>query len=265
MKKLLLCLSFLVVVLTLSHAQECVPAENLPDTLIGPYPKPYDSEISPTGGITDTACVNEDFEFVVTLVIPATFSILGNDLPIQNISVNPDTAVRNLPKGLDYVCEPPTCVFPANSKGCIKLFGTVNDTTGVYDVSISGFVSTGFFNLPLTFPDATLFRGNYYLHVKTEGQCLTSTEELANLEVSAVNRPNPFNGFTQIVVNSKVSGNFDFVVSDLVGKQVHRERVSIWEGENNIRYDGSHLASGAYIYTLSDGVHRFSSKMIVSK
>ncbi|MFN7118700.1 MAG: T9SS type A sorting domain-containing protein [Saprospiraceae bacterium] len=265
MKKLVLFLFLVTLLFNLSNAQECLPQQNLPDTAIGPYPRPYDAETNPTGGITDTACVNEDFEFVVTLAIPTTISIVGNTLPIQSISVNADTAVKNLPKGLDYVCNPPNCVFPANSRGCIKIFGTVQDTVGVYNVSITGNLSTGFFNLPLTFPDATLFRGNYYLHVKPAGQCLTSTDDLENLEVSAFNRPNPFSGWTQIVVNSKVSGNFDFIVSDLVGRQIHRERINLWEGENNLRYDASQLAPGIYIYTLRDGVRQFSSKMIVSK
>lgn len=265
MKKLVLFLFFITLIFNLSNAQECMPIQNLPDTAVGPYPRPFDAETNPTGGITDTACVNEDFEFVVTLAIPTTFSILGNTLPIQNISVAPDTAVKNLPKGLDYICNPPNCIFPANSKGCIKIFGTVNDTAGVYDVSISGNLSTGFFNLPLTFPDVTLFRGNYYLHVKPQGQCLTSTNDLANLEVSAFNRPNPFSGWTQIVVHSKISGNFDFVISDLVGRQLHRERISLWEGENNLQYDGSQLPAGVYIYTIRDEAHQFSSKMIVNK
>lgn len=265
MKKLLLFLLFAVILLNLSNAQDCMPAEMIPDSIVGPYPLPYDPETSPMGGITDTACVNKDFEFVVSLVIPSTFSILGNSVPIQNITVNPDSAVKNLPKGMDYVCNPPTCVFPANSKGCIKLYGTVNDTAGVYDVSISGFVNTGFFALPLTFPDETLFKGHYYLHVKPAGQCVTGTRDLAELEVSAENRPNPFSGSTQFVIQSKVSGNFDLIVSDLVGKQLHRERISLWQGENNIRYDASNLAAGVYIYTISDGAHRFSGKMVVNR
>lgn len=265
MKKLVLFLLFVILVWNLGNAQQCMPDQTLPDTAVGPYPRPYDPETNPNDGISDTACVNEDFEFVVTLVVPSSFSIAGNTLPIQSIKIDPETALTNLPKGMDYACNPPNCVFPKDTSGCIILYGTVNDTAGVYDVSISGFLVTGFFDFPLTFPDATLFRGHYYLHVKPEGQCLTGTDDLANLEVSAVNHPNPFNGWTDIVVNSKVSGNFNFVVSDLVGKQLHRERISLWQGENNIRYDGSQLAAGVYIYTISDGSRQFSGKMIVNR
>lgn len=265
MKKLLLFLFFAVVAVHFVAAQTCTPAKNLPDSLIGPYPPPFDPATNPQGGISDTACINKDFQFVVTLVIPSTFSIAGINLPIQNINLNPETAISNLPKGLDYVCNPPNCVFKADTSGCILLYGTVNDTAGVYDVKISGTLVTPLTSLPLTFPDATLFKGNYYLHVKPAGQCVTGTDDLDNREMSAYNRPNPFTGLTQIVVNSNVNGNFNFVVSDLVGKQLYREKVNLWEGENTIRYDGSNLAAGVYIYTITDGSLQFSGKMIVSK
>jgi hypothetical protein len=265
MQKLVLLLLFIITALNLGSAQECQPNRMLPDTAIGPYPRPYDRETNPRGGITDTACVNRDFRFVVTLAVPNIFSIAGVDVPIRNIRIHPDTAIRNLPRGLDYACNPPTCIFPADTVGCIVLYGTVRDTPGVYNISISGFLSTGIFDLPLTFPDATLFRGNYYLIVKPAGQCVTGTDDLADLEVSALNRPNPFSGSTQIVINSKVSGNFNFTVSDLVGRQVHRERLQLWEGENNLRYDASGLAPGVYLFTITDGVRQFSAKMVVAK
>ncbi len=265
MKKLVLFLLFAVVAAHFVTAQTCVPAKDLPDTLVGPYPPPYDPQTNPKGGITDTACVNKDFQFVVTLAIPTVFSIGGFNLPITNITLSTETALSNLPKGLDYVCNPPNCVFLPDTSGCILLYGTVNDTAGIYDLKITGTLVTPITSLPLTFPDATLFKGNYYLYVRPEGQCVTGTDDLANLEVSAVNHPNPFNGWTDIVVNSKVSGNFNFVVSDLVGKQLHRERVNLWQGENTIRYDGSQLAAGVYIYTISDGSRQFSGKMIVNR
>lgn len=266
MQKILLTLGFAVLAYGISVAQDCMPAENLPDTLIGVVPFPFDQELNPMGGINDTACVNEPFEFVFTLVVPSTFTFVGQQLPLNSIDLGAEGAISNLPAGLDYACNPPTCIFQADTTGCVVLYGTVSDTAGVYDLQIAGIVRTAVADLPLSFPNPAIAPGNYFLHVKGEGECApSSTRDLAALGVVASARPNPTSGFTQIAISSPISGNFDFVVNDLLGQQVHRKRIDVIAGENTFDFDGSNLAAGMYIYTITDGKRQLSDKLIINR
>ena len=261
---------FLVTVLFTFNlqAQSCVPLEGLPDTLIGVVPLPFEPESNPTGGISDTACLNELFEFTFTIVVPEEFDP-GTGTPVGVISIDLATegAVTNIPDAFDYVCDPPNCIFPKDSTGCVLLFGTPEDPedVGVWDLEIAGTVRTGFLDLNLTFPNPLLFDGNYFLHVKEEGQCMVSSVEELATKVRMTNVPNPFSSYTQILVNSDEAGAFDFQVRDLMGKAVHNERVQILEGANTIDFDASNLANGIYIYSISNGTDVVSKKMVLNR
>ncbi len=266
MQKLLLTLSFAVLACSISVAQDCMPDETLPDTIIGVAPLPFEADLNPTGGINDTACVNEPFEFVLTLIVPNTFTFVGQELPLNSIDLGAEGAISNLPAGLDYACNPPTCIFQADTTGCVILYGTVSDTAGVYDLQIAGIVRTAVADLPLSFPNPAIAPGNYFLHVREEGQCTpSSTRDLAALGVVASARPNPTSGFTQIAISSPISGNFDFIVSDLLGQQVYRKRIDVVVGENTFDFDGSNLAAGMYVYTIRDGMRQLSDKLIINR
>ncbi len=265
MKKLfLLCLTMLS--LSAMYAQECMPQQNLPDTLIGVVPLPYSDTLNPTGGITDTACINEPFNFVFTVVVPGTFDSPFGPVPINRIDMATQGAIKNLPAGITYACNPPNCSFPKDTVGCIVLYGTPTGSPGVSNLEID-FVIRSLIDFPLTFPNATLYPGNYFLHVKPQGQCAPSsvrTPGLSGVEEVAV-RPNPFSSYAQLLVNSKISGNFDLIVSDALGRQLRRERVHLLEGDNTLDFDGSALPSGMYIYTLSNGTGAISGRMIIQK
>ena len=65
------------------------------------------------------------------------------------------------------------------------------------------------------------------------------------------NQPNPFNAWTQVVIKSTVNGNYNFIVTDVFGKQIQQQVVQLFEGENIIPFDGSQLPSGLYLYTIT--------------
>lgn len=248
----------------------CKPDTTLADTLYGVFPLPYSSR-NPTGGISDTACLNTYFEYVFTVKVPDVFPIPGiGEFPIVSVSLNPDTAVANLPQGLDYVCNPPTCIFPKGTSGCIILYGSATNAAqvGRHDLKIRGLVSS-FVPIPVTFPDSTLFApGNYYLYIQPEGSpaCKPSSiNELAATQLQMHNVPNPFSSLTEIEVNSGIRGRFDFRVFDFMGKVMHRETVQIYQGQNRISFDGSQLPNGIYIYSLTDGLSSVARKMVIHR
>lgn len=249
----------------------CQPDTTIADTLYGVFPLPYSPTRNPLGGISDTACLNTYFQFVFTLRIPEAFVIPNvGSVPINTVSMHPDTAVANLPAGLDYVCNPPNCIFPKASEGCIILFGTPTNPQDVkvHDLKIRGLLSS-FIPIPITFPDSTFFApGNYFLHIQPAGSpaCTpSSVSELAATRLQLRNVPNPFSSTTDIEVISGIRGRFDFRVFDFTGNMIHREPVQIFQGENRISFNGSNLPNGIYIYTLTDGLTSVSRKMVLHR
>ncbi|MFQ5448097.1 MAG: hypothetical protein ACE5FF_14330, partial [Saprospiraceae bacterium] len=95
----------------LASAQDCQPDEIYADSSNGVYPLPYDSIISPNGGINECAVIGQPYEFTFTVVVGDTFTFGAFSFPLDSISV---TSVQGLPEGLNYACNPATsCSFPS--------------------------------------------------------------------------------------------------------------------------------------------------------
>ncbi len=254
-----------------AHAQAttCEPDQSVPDTVVV-SPLPQSAE-RPDGGITDTACVAEYFEFVYTFNIPPTYTTPFGPAPITSVQVAVDGAVENLPASFDYICNPPNCVFNANTKGCVVLFGTATaGQEGPYDLKVVADVNITGVPLPLTLtlPDDLEPDSHYFLVVKPEGSenCFTlDAYERFAAHFSLSSQPNPTSGWAQIQVDARLGGTFDFIVSDIFGQALYRRRVTILPGGNTIGFDGSHLPNGVYLYSLSNGREMVTQKMLISR
>ena len=116
---------------------------------------------------------------------------------------------------------------------------------------------------------------NYYFNygdllVKTFKD--TSTAELPfNDDVLAQNRPNPFNGITEISFKSAGNENAQIIIYNILGKKVKTVYNGISQaGINTVYWDGttgagSQAASGIYIYTLILNGKFYSRKMVCLK
>lgn len=248
----------------------CQPATNIPQNFAGVLPLPFTPAGNPGGGIKDTACLNTYFQYTFTIRVPETLTLQGVAVPVNNVTLHPDTAIASLPKGISYACNPPNCIFPKSSSGCIVLYGSPENPTDVktHNLSIRGTLNS-FLPIPVSFPDSTLFApGNYFLHVRPEGSlsCKTSNiRELAATRLQVRNVPNPFSGETEIEVSSRIRGRFEFRVYDFTGNLILRDPVQLFEGENRIRFFASELPNGIYIYTLTDGINSVSRKMVLHR
>ena len=267
MKKIvLLLLGFAACSAAFAQETTCEADGNLPDSVVI-SPLPFSPE-RPGTGIMDTACVGSYFRLTLTFNIPLTYPTPFGEIPINSVDIAPENAIDNLPAGFDYVCNPPDCIFPKAEKGCIVIFGTPQPgSEGIYDLKVEATIRTGFLDPAVTMPD-DLEPGNYFLHVEEEGfaNCfMVSTRETFATSFSISNHPNPSSGWTQIAVKAERSGAFDFVVRDVVGKVLHRERVQILPGDNLIDFDGSKLPNGFYVYSLSDGREIASRKLAISR
>lgn len=261
------------------NAQTCLPDTTLADTIvISPFP--YDAEMSPDGGLKDTACVGLQYAYTMTVNVPDTFQTALGDAPLIHVAFATQGAITYDPPlpNFTYVCNPPDCVFPGGETGCVEIQGiAVESEIGSHLALFTGVVVVESILGPLTvdimFPDPNspiVPPGEYDLVVRdpaTFDNCdgVVGTNDYLKEVFSLSNRPNPFSGFTQIEVQSLISGEYDFKVTSLLGQEVHRERVQIVQGTNTIDFDGSQLPNGIYLYALTDGRASVSQKMIVQR
>ncbi len=275
MKKYLLSLLVLTgFFLSLSAQQidECEVAPIYQDTSAGVYPLPFDADLNPDGGITDTACLNEYFQFVFTVVVGDTISIGGTSIPIDSVVLDAD-AISNLPEGMSYTCNPGSCSFAAGDAGCVVIYGKATNASdvGAHDLVISGklyspFTPTG---APLQFPNPDLAPGSYTLYVQEQGSPNCSIWVDVNEPVSQIesfrNLPNPFNGTTTLEIITKEAGAYNFTLYSLLGEPLQTRTLQLTEGLNQWTFDAGQLPDGMYIYTLSDGHTQVSGRMVLER
>lgn len=264
MKKLFTLLFLLVAGWNTMFSQSCIPATNLPDTIVI-FPEPFVEGIA-NSGITDTACVGTYYEFTFTMKTPPTFTTPFGPVPLNSIDLATEGAVTNLPAGFDYTCNPPNCVFKKDSLGCLLIFGTATaGQEGVYDLGLSAVVRS-VIDIPLVFPDPNLVPGNYYMHIKPAGSanCFSvGTQNIvaASLQVKMV--PNPSTDQATLLVNAQMTGQFELSVFDQFGRRLQRSVTNINDGENRIAIDASQLPAGLLVYTLSNEAGSVSGKFVV--
>ena len=238
------------------------------------YPQPL-SESNPEGGISQEAIVDNPFEF--------TFAVYFNDT--LNFPTDPDNPDAVLPVVFDsitfetsgaitydppmpnftYTCDPPNCVFVPEELGCVTISGTpTSDQVGTHELFFEGIGHIILFGVPnqqpITYP-SFLAPGSYPLEV-VQGSGLR-TVLLSGFSIQ--NSPNPFSHTTDILIRSDFSGEYEYRVSDLLGRQIERKRLQILEGDNTVTFDGSKLAEGTYLFTLTDGEAVLTQKLLISR
>jgi len=275
MKQLLLFIAFVFIGVS-ATAQLCVPDDLYRDSSAGVYPPPRNMN-NPDGGINVPACINTEYEFVFTFKVPPTFEFSGAMLGLDSISVDTAAAaeaVKGLPAGLDWGCNPPNCVFDpiVDSLGCLVIYGTPTDVnaTGDYPLEIATTVHTSFIDLQLSFPNTTIPNadGDYTVSLFEEGsvECNpSSTQDFFESQFSLKTNPNPFSDFTTIEIMAGTDGDLRFSVADLLGKQLHTESIRVFNGQNTFEFDGSSLAGGIYIYTIENEFGKVSKKMLIQR
>ncbi|MBX2893055.1 MAG: T9SS type A sorting domain-containing protein [Saprospiraceae bacterium] len=213
------------------------------------------------------ACIGEPYTQSVTIKVPPIFDFMGVMIPLTNASIATTGAIQGLPSGITYACDPPNCVFNANTLGCIVLYGTPNnpaqapDTT---DLVINASVSAGGLTIPVTFP-GPIAPGNYYFVLAEAGACILNTRNYHSQIASVKNVPNPFSDATIISVTSEVTGQFNFEMFDLFGRRVRQQTLALAHGENQFTVEAGDLANGSYFYTISNANGSVTRKMVISR
>lgn len=276
MKQLLpftLCILFVFTI----DAQTCMPDLSTPDSIVV-SPPPYDST-DMTGGIPDTACLNNYYETAFTFRVPRTIEISPVSATIDSIVLDPNdpNSVSGLPTGLSFKCNPPTCVFSPDkdSIGCALIFGTPTDATQLGNnrlvITTTIYSSIAKNGLEVEFPNALIPNadGEYIISLQDPNMfanCTTvSTDEAFQADFSLRANPNPFAYFSNIEIESRVNGTLKLAVFNVLGGAVHQQNIQLFEGTNNIEFDGSHLPTGLYVYALTDGKSVITRKFTIQR
>ena len=234
------------------------------DSLV--WPLPYTSA-APNFNLNE-ACIDHPYNQSLTINVPNTITTSNVTFPVTSIDIATFNAIRDLPIGLTYACDPPNCVFLANTLGCIVLYGTptsANTAPDTFDLVISGVVQT-IIPIPLSNllaelsdPDA-----HYYLTLNTP-ECLVGNYELGKQFTLLKNAPNPFGNQTLITAESLVAGDFQFEVFDLLGQRLYLQKLRLETGRNEFTFDAGELANGAYFYSLGSREGKAIRRMIIAR
>lgn len=279
MKKILL---LLVIINTLSNLSAqvgveppaCLPDSTFQDSTAGAFPLPLDA--AGNFGLAEfPACINEPYELIFTIKLGDSISVAGvGRVDVVSANIERTGAITGLPEGLTYFCNPPDCIFPDTTLGCIVVTGTPTESNTIGDnpLVIAGVAVLNLGALvefPLEFP-GTIASGEYNISLNAEGDCVNdsstvSTHNYLSEKISLGNTPNPVSTSTKIEMTSLLAGDFQFTVFDMAGKAKYQESVSLRVGYNTLNFDASGLQDGFYIYTLSDGTAYIAEKMMVRK
>lgn len=210
------------------------------------------------------ACIGQPYLQSLTLEVPSSFTFQGITLPITSANIATSGALSGQPAGITYLCDPPNCVFNANTLGCILLYGTPTaaNTPDIFDMVIAATIQTQFVPLPITLP-RDVAPGNYYLILEAANNCVSSAYDLNSQIVGIKNQPNPFGQQTTIDVESVVTGGFQFEVFNLLGKRMHQQTVHLFTGNNQFTFDAGNMADGTYFYSLSNRDGKLTKVMVI--
>ncbi len=248
----------------------CTPNAIYKDSSAGVYPLPHDNATNPKGGITTPACIGKPYNFVFTIKTDS-ITVSGLKFALDSITLQTTGAIVGLPAGLTYACNPPRCAFLPKVLGCAVLTGTVKDTVAVkgYSLVITGKAYVSFLGgISQTFPSST-FPGDYTVNVlaKSNPLCFNAgTNDLKNAVASLTTAPNPV--YDNLFVSSEIvsSGIYESFVTDIAGKVIFYEKVSLNVGENNWRINTNNFSSGLYFLNVAqNGKVLNSQKFVVQK
>jgi len=218
-----------------------------------------------------------------------TFTVAIQDPTIttqagQTVTITPLDSIRwapiNLPSGLTYTGGSATNLSYGKSIYCFTIMGSLPTTTNVtykwlIDQTPYGMISANNSGVTVTttIPVGN-FGGIYPINLTNTaidsivikiGAMPTDVPTLdANTFGVLQNVPNPFSGTTSISFSTPNSGTVQFTVVDLLGRVVNSQTINANAGVNTITYAAG-SDSGTYFYTISDGVHSVTKKLVVSK
>ena len=265
MKKL-----FTLVLAAFALSTTAVYAQCTPDFTI------VDPELRPDAD--SLACATQGSPYDATIYLKNFTTVSG--FRVDSLIVD---SITNTPCGLYYRLNKPNKTYLNGEVGCLRVNGTTSDAVGQYQLGIYVKVYATP-DLPgiegVSTPAATLaslggldFR--YWIRVKASAAPCDTIDEtpgspknktascrgnndrtgIDNL-VSAINgfeiAPNPSSNMAYVNFVSNVEGQFNVVISNMIGEVVKNEKVTIIKGDNSLDVNLSSFDNGIYFFVYRD-------------
>lgn len=262
MKQLLL--SFFVFGSFLAYSQTCSVNTTVLDTYISPK----------TWGIMpDTvdnlppANMNVQYDTYLSFKLPQYADDLDSTLPHIALATLELQNIAGLPSGIEFTsassttdsifCNTANCIWNASAYGCLRIIGTPS-VIGVYPlvITLKGVTVGG----PLAQTGTGDING-YKLNITPVGINVIKESGL----ILNQNSPNPFENYTTINYSVAKHSIANFYVMNLLGEVVFEKSYKANQGENEIKFDGTLLNKGVYLYIIEvDGI-KMTKRMIIEK
>lgn len=247
----------------------CTPNDTVTTVV---YPAPEENGV---GGIDKIACKGQPFDFVWTINIPSTITFSGLTAGLDSVVVQQTNGVKNLPAALTYACNPPNCVFAANTKGCIGITGMVDNSVAAGDIELliaTVIHAKAFGGIPVTqpfdLPDPNVTgAGKYFLRVReaNDPACSVGTDEQA-LYISTIQMsPVPATNNLQVELNARIAGDYQMYVIDAQGRFMVQNTLALGQGANTTSVAVTGWASGNYQLVLVKDGHYISRRFQVAE
>ena len=241
-------ITFCLFSFSFTHSQ-CVPDPIYADSTFGVWPTPQTNFSDGDIGVF--------YDEVVYFKVPRDAGNIDSLYAGQLIDSIILSSVTNLPPGLSFQCDIPSCTWNFDSVGCASISGTPT-TNGSYQISLDATVWTEIFLTP--FPVPYSFNG-YTINIgSTSSNSLGAGFSNLTLENPI---PNPSDNSTNIGFKSLNSENISFEITNLIGEVILQDYFISNVGMNNISVNTSIYTNGVYLYSISNGLARSTKRLIV--
>ncbi len=246
------------VVYTTPPVNTCSPDPSITLATPGIFPK------SLPAVDTSNLTINQTF----TYSVPFTYTNKQGN--VVNIDSSFLTNIVNLPPGLTYQCGRPNCIFYPGEIGCFVVSGTLpkgNNQSYATEFTVTdyGVIHTSQYGDQVLETYSPNYVADTMVFVVGKGSVLAIETVASNVFDIIQYSPNPFNDIVNIKFTSPESGNVDFYIYDLYGRELHRSNLRATSGVNTINYSSENLAAGSYYFTIDNGYQKITKMMMSIK
>ena len=237
MKKIILLL-FTIISYNIALSQ-CTPDPLYADSAWGIWPNEQTNFVSGDIGVA--------YQQIVNFKVPIDAGDIDSafaGVPVDSVVLN---NVQNLPPGLSYACDVPSCTWYGDSAGCASIDG-MPTTNGSFQITldVTGWVTLFFNPFPQTFTyDA------YVINIGPVG--IDSYHLNSNTLKLDQAIPNPSNNECKIQFVTGKNMDIEFRLTNLLGEIVEVRQINASRGVNDILLNTSEFTNGVYLYSIKNG------------
>lgn len=158
------------------------------------------------------APIGSFYEEIIQVKVPSDTTI---DFAGTVVTANVDSfrldGILNLPPGLSYDCNNPTCAWPGSQNGCVRIFGTPTGSLSNYNLGVQIRAFLRVFSLPI---DSLQSLNSYSIEVVPAVSLVENNKPTLKLY------PNPTSGPLTIELANVAHERVQWTLIDLSGRTV---------------------------------------------